>query len=69
MPLMFNGSVMKVGNSLAVVLPKPLVDNFGIGKGDSMKMIVTDKGIYIPLTSKGQAKNKEVEKIMKEMQK
>lgn len=69
MPLMFNGSVMKVGNSMTVVLPKPIVDNFGIEKGDSMKMIVTDKGIYIPLTPKGQAKNKEVEKIMKEMQK
>ena len=69
MPLMFSGSAMKVGNSMVVVLPKPIVDNFGIEKGDTIKMVVTDKGIYIPLTPKGQSKSKEVEKIMKEMQK
>jgi len=69
MPLMFNGSVMKVGNSLVVVLPKPIVDNFGIEKGDQIEMVVSEKGIYIPITTKGQAKNKEAEKIMKEMRK
>lgn len=66
MGLLFNGSVMKVGNSLVVVLPKPITDNFGIEKGDTIKMVVTDKGIYIPLSQK--ASTKEIEKIMKEMQ-
>lgn len=61
MPLMFNGSVMKVGNSLAVVLPKPIVDNFGIEKGEALKMLVTEKGIYIPLQQ-----TKEAIKLMKE---
>lgn len=69
MPLMFSGNAMKVGNSMTVVLPKPIVDNFGIEKGDSIKMIVTDKGIYIPLSPKGGSNNKEIEKIMKEMKK
>lgn len=66
---MFNGSVMKVGNSLVVVLPKPIVDNFGIQKGDQIEMVVSEKGIYIPVTTKGQAKSREAEKIMKEMKK
>ena len=65
---MVNGNVMKVGDGMVLVLPKLIVDNIGIEKGDSMKRIVTEKGIYI-LTPKGQSKNKEVEKILKEMQK
>jgi antitoxin component of MazEF toxin-antitoxin module len=69
MPLMFSGNAMKVGNSMVVVLPKTIVDNFGIEKGDSIKMVVTDKGIYIPLSPKGDSNNKEIEKIMKEMKK
>lgn len=52
---------------MVVVLPKAIVDNFGIDKGESLKMIVTDKGIFIPLSAKNQSK--EIEKIMKEMKK
>jgi antitoxin component of MazEF toxin-antitoxin module len=60
---------MKVGSSLVVVLPKPLVDAFGIEKGQSIEMLATDKGIYIPLTAKKQTHDKEIEKKVKEIEK
>ena len=45
--IMFTSTVMKVGNSLVLVLPKPVVEGFGIEKGDTLRLAVTDKGIYI----------------------
>ena len=48
----FTSTVMKVGNSLVLVLPKPLVEGFGIEKGDTLRLAVTDKGVYIPLGQK-----------------
>jgi len=49
---------MKVGNSLAMNLPKPVVDVYSIKKGDSVRLTVTDNGIYIPLVAKKEMKNK-----------
>jgi len=62
----FKGSVMKVGNSLAVNLPKPIVDVYSIKKGDSINLTVTDYGIYIPLRAK-QTKSKEAVELMKQV--
>lgn len=50
MPITLKGSVMKVGNSMALILPKPVIDNYDVEKGDSLEIVITDKGIYIPLT-------------------
>ena len=61
----FKGSVMKVGNSLVLTLQKPIVDVFTIEKGDSISLMVTMKGIYIPLTAKKESKNKEAEELVK----
>ena len=45
----FTAKVMKVGGSLALVLPKPICDGFGIEKGQVLDMIVDDGGVSIPL--------------------
>lgn len=50
--LKFEGSIMKVGNSLSVILPKPICDNFGIKKGDTLSMFADEHGIFIPLKQK-----------------
>ena len=52
MEFTFKGNVMKVGNSLAMNIPKPVVDVFSIEKGQSISYMVTEKGIYIPLLAK-----------------
>jgi antitoxin component of MazEF toxin-antitoxin module len=67
MEFTFKGSVMKVGNSLAVNLPKPVVDVYSIKKGDSISLIVTDNGIYIPLTANKKSKNEEVKKLIEKV--
>jgi len=59
---------MKVGNSMVAVIPKPIIENFGIKKGDTVKFLVTDKGLYIPLIQK-KPENKETEKLLKELAK
>lgn len=64
MEFTFKGSVMKVGNSLAMNLPKPVVDVYSIKKGDSISLTVTDNGIYIPLVAKKETKaRKLIEKV------
>ena len=64
MEFTFKGSVMKVGNSLAMNLPKPVVDVYSIKKGDSVSLTVTDNGIYIPLVAKKESKAKKlIEKV------
>ena len=68
MEFTFKASVMKVGNSLAVNLPKPVVDVFNIEKGDSISMTITEKGIYIPLTAKKDTKTKEAKELIKRVE-
>lgn len=68
MPFTFKGTVSKVGNSNMLVLPKPLCDAFGIEKGDSLSLIVTDKGIYIPLLAKRDSESKRAEKMIAEIE-
>ena len=69
MPFTFKGTVSKVGNSNMLTLPKPLCDSFGIEKGDSLSLVVTDKGIYIPLVAKKNSEAKKAEKIIEEIEK
>lgn len=50
MELKFQASVMKVGNGLAITIPKIVCDTFHIEKGDNLPLVVNDDGIFIPLT-------------------
>jgi len=59
MEFTFKGSILKVGNSLTVSLPKAVVDVYSIKKGDKVSLNVTDTGIYIPLSAKKTLKTKE----------
>lgn len=56
------GRVMKVGNSLVLVLPKIVFENYSIEKGDSMKIVMTEHGLFIP------AKQNESSFIQKELE-
>jgi hypothetical protein len=35
--------IRKIGNSLGVILPRPLLDSWGVGEGDQLE--VTDRGV------------------------
>jgi bifunctional DNA-binding transcriptional regulator/antitoxin component of YhaV-PrlF toxin-antitoxin module len=50
MPTKYSVTVTSLGSSSVIVLPKPVVDGFNLGKGHRLEMIVRDDGIYIPLT-------------------
>jgi len=49
MPLKFECGVMKVGNSIVMVLPKSLCDNFGIKEKTKLTVHASDDGLVIPL--------------------
>ena len=68
MEFTFKSAVMKVGNSLVVTLPKPVTNALEIKKGDTVNLMVTEKGIYIPLTAKKEAKHKEAEELLKRVE-
>ena len=53
---------MKVGNSSALVLPKIVFDNYDVKKGDSLKIILTENGLFIP------AKQNESDFIQREIE-
>ena len=62
----FNGSIMKVGNSLSLILPKPVCDNYEIEKGDSLKIITMETGLFIPVKPRESAFiKKELENALK----
>lgn len=64
----FKATVTKVGNSNMLALPKPLCDAFGIQRGDSLSLVVTEKGVYIPLIVKKDSEMKRTEKIVEEIE-
>ncbi len=66
MPLKLEAGIMRVGNSLVLLLPKPLGDSFEIESGKKVTIIVGDEGIFVPLSSR--VKKSEIEKL-KELQK
>jgi AbrB family looped-hinge helix DNA binding protein len=49
MPTKYTVTVTALGTSSVIVLPKPVVDGFNLGKGDKLELIVKDDGIFIPL--------------------
>ena len=64
----FKATVTKVGNSYMLALPKPICDAFGIERGDYLSLVVTDKGVYIPLVAKKDSAMKKTEKIIEEIE-
>lgn len=40
--------IMKVGNSLAMILPKTVCDNYGFQKGNTLEIAMTENGLFIP---------------------
>lgn len=49
MPTKYTVTVTALGTSSVIVLPKPVVDGFNLGKGHKLELIVKDDGKYIPL--------------------
>lgn len=42
-------TLSRMGTSSVIAVPKPVVDGFGLVKGEKLDVYVTDKGILIPL--------------------
>jgi bifunctional DNA-binding transcriptional regulator/antitoxin component of YhaV-PrlF toxin-antitoxin module len=49
MPTKYTVTLTALGTSSVIVLPKPIIDGFNLGKGHKLDLIVRDDGIYIPL--------------------
>jgi len=47
MPIKFELSVMQVGNSFRVTIPKEIAKHLNINKGDSLEMWVDDSKIIL----------------------
>jgi len=46
-PVQFRVKLTKIGNSLRITIPKPLVDGLGLKQGDMLILTVTDNQIKI----------------------
>lgn len=69
----FECGIMKVGNSIVMVLPKSLCDNYGIKivsdkEKNKLQVLATDSGMFIPLKQKEELKEK-INELLKEMKK
>ena len=54
MPTKYTVTLTTVGTSSVIVLPKPVIDGFNLGKGQRLELIARDDGIYIQLTEQEQ---------------
>jgi AbrB family looped-hinge helix DNA binding protein len=52
MPTKFTVTLTSLGNSAVIVIPKPVVDGFGLKMGDKLEVIANACGISIPLKEK-----------------
>ncbi|HZD36626.1 MAG TPA: AbrB/MazE/SpoVT family DNA-binding domain-containing protein [Nitrososphaeraceae archaeon] len=59
MPVKYTVTLTALGTSSVIVLPKPILDGFKLGKGHKLDLIVRDDGIYIPLTEQSAYDNLE----------
>ena len=44
--------IMKVGNSMAIVLPKIIIDNYQLKQGDNLKLYLHELGLIIERPAK-----------------
>lgn len=47
MPVQFRVKLTKIGNSLRITIPKPLVDGLSLKQGDMLILTVTDNQIKV----------------------
>lgn len=66
MPIKYVVTLTSVGSSSVIVMPKPVIEGFGLKKGQKLDMIVTDDGIYLPLKELSHAKEPTIEPTVKE---
>jgi antitoxin component of MazEF toxin-antitoxin module len=59
MSRVFQGKVRRVGNSLAVIVPKEILENIGAGEGDSVKLSI--------VSERNQSKKKEKKDVFESL--
>jgi len=60
--------IVTVGNSKAVILPTIVFENYNIKKGDTVKILMTEQGLFIPAKQNESAFiHKELENALKSM--
>ena len=57
MPTKYTVTLSYMGTSSVIAIPKPIVDGFGLEKGEKLEVYVSDDGIYIPLKAKHTSMN------------
>ena len=68
MPTKYTVTLSYMGTSSVIAIPKPIIQGFALQKGQTLEMLVTDKGIYIPLAQPPK-QDKKTEALMKEVEK
>jgi len=68
MPTKYTVTLSYMGTSSVIAIPKPIIQGFDLKKGQTLDMLVTDKGIYIPLAQPTKH-DKRTEALMKEVDK
>jgi bifunctional DNA-binding transcriptional regulator/antitoxin component of YhaV-PrlF toxin-antitoxin module len=48
----YAATLSSMGTSFVVAIPKPIVEGFGLEKGQKLDLYASDDGIYIPLKAK-----------------
>jgi len=52
MPTKYAVTISYMGTSSVISIPKPIIDGFGLKKGEKLDIYASDDGIYIPLKAK-----------------
>lgn len=64
MPLKYTVTLTSLGTSYVIAMPKPIVEGFGLVKGQKIDLYVNDNGIQIPLHQKSPSEiEEEAEKV------
>ena len=56
MPVKYTVTLTSVGTSGVITIPKPVIDGFGLEKGQKLELIVTDDKIVIKIPEKNKQK-------------
>lgn len=62
MPARYTVTVSRMGGSRVIVIPKPIVEGFGLEIGQKVEMIATDEGIHVSLDAHGKTREQKVGK-------
>jgi len=53
MPVKFRVKLTKIGNSLRITVPKPVVDTLNLKQGDVLALVVTDHEFTVRKATRG----------------